>query len=166
MRTAVDWPALHEKVVKEFGAAWDAPDAHAFDPFLGERMEFVQPMLPAGTGPAFWHEEVTRVLSLMPDLRVDVLSWSGVDEILFLHIRFSGTLGGRPLAWDAVDLIRVDPDGTASYRESFFDSVPVAAAVLRRPRAWLPWWRSGVGPLFVRRRFLRPVPLTRPGGTR
>jgi hypothetical protein len=27
-------------------------------------------------------------------------------------------------------------------------------AVLRRPSAWLPWWRSGLGPFAFRRRFL------------
>lgn len=166
MSRTTDWPAVHEKVVSEFSAAWDVPAPGAWDPFLGEEMVFVQPMLPTGTGPAFWNEEAARTLSLVPDLRVDVLSWSGVEEVLFLHIRFSGTLGGRPLVWDAVDLIRVEADGTASYRESFFDSAPVMAAVLRRPRAWLPWWRSGVGPLVLRRRVLRPVRTTRPGGTR
>ena len=94
---------------------------------------------------------------MLPDLRAVVLSWAGTGENLFIHIRFSATLAGKPLTWDAVDLLRLTPDGTAVFRESFFDSAPVAAALLGRPRAWLRWWRSGVGPLFWRRRLLRPV---------
>jgi hypothetical protein len=33
-----------------------------------------------------------------------------------------------------------------------------ARAVLLHPRAWWPWWRSGVGPLLGRRRLLARGP--------
>ncbi|HUQ00521.1 MAG TPA: nuclear transport factor 2 family protein [Aeromicrobium sp.] len=154
---STDWPAVHQKVVDQFRAGWDRPTPDVWDSFIGEDMEFIQPMLRNGVGPAFWHGETARVLSLMPDLRADVLSWAGVGETLFIHLRLSGTLGGLPLTWEAVDLLRLTPDGTAHFRESFFDPGPVAAQVIRRPTAWLRWWRSGVGPFFARRRMLRPV---------
>jgi hypothetical protein len=153
----IDWAPIHEKVVAEFRTGWDRPDPKAWDSFLGESMEFVQPMLRCGVGPELWHEETARLLKLLPDVRADVLTWAGVGETIFLHLRFEATLGGRPLSWEAVDVLRVAPDGTAVFRESFFDSVPVAAELMRRPRAWLPWWRSGVGPLFARRRLLSPI---------
>jgi hypothetical protein len=163
--SGTDWAPIHERVVEQFRTGWDKPDPHAWDGFLGEQMEFVQPMLRRGTGPRLWWEEAARTLALVPDLRADVLAWAGVDDTVFLHLRFSGTLAGKPLTWEAVDLLRVAPDGTAVFRESFFDSVPVAAELVRRPAAWLRWWRSGVGPLFARRRLLRAVTTT-PGGTR
>jgi hypothetical protein len=153
-----DWEIAHEKVVEQFRSAWDQPDAHAWDGFLGESMLFVQPLLRSGSGPPHWWEESSRTLRLLPDLRAEVLSWSGVEETLFIHLRFRATLAGKPLTWEAVDLVRLTPDGVATFRESFFDSVPIATTLLRRPRSWLPWWRSGVGPLFWRRRLLRPVP--------
>lgn len=162
--TDVDWASVQEKVVEQFRTGWDRPEPHGWDEFLGERMEFVQPMLRHGVGPARWWEEAARTLALIPDLRADVLTWSGVEDTIFLHLRFSGTLAGKPLTWEAVDLLRVEPDGTGVFRESFFDSVPVAAQLVRRPGAWLRWWRSGVGPLFGRRRLLRPI--TIPGGIR
>lgn len=157
-----DWAAVHQKVVDQFRAGWDAPAPDIWDSFLGADMEFVQPMLRHGFGPEFWHGETARVLALIPDLRADVLSWAGTGDTLFINLRFTGTLGGRPLTWDAVDLLRITPDGTAVFRQSFFDSVPVATQLIRRPSAWLRWWRSGVGPLFARRRLLRPI--TIPGG--
>lgn len=165
---ATDWAAVHEQVVAQFSAGWDRPDPHAWDAFLGPDMEFVQPMLRRGVGPAFWQGETARALALMPDLRADILGWAGSGDRLFIHLRFAGTLGGRPLGWEAVDLLHVDPSGTATFRESFFDSMPLAADVVRRPTAWLRWWRSGVGPLLGRRRLLRPVStenrVVNPGG--
>lgn len=162
-----DWPTIHEKVVEQFRSGWDRPEPHAWDAFAGESMRFVQPMLRDGLGPQVWWEESSRMLALLPDLRADVLTWAGAGETLFIHIRFSTTLGGKPLTWEAVDRLRITPEGTAVFRESFFDSVPVAMTLIRRPRAWLRWWRSGVGPVFWRRRLLRPVRITAlTGGSR
>lgn len=107
--SGTDWAPIHERVVEQFRTGWDKPDPHAWDGFLGEQMEFVQPMLRRGTGPRLWWEEAARTLALVPDLR--------------------------------------------------------AAELVRRPAAWLRWWRSGVGPLLARRRLLRAVTTT-PGGTR
>jgi hypothetical protein len=153
-----DWPQIHSAVVEHFRAGRDRPHPHAWDGLLDDRVRFVQPMLSDGDGPDFWWEEAARLLIVVPDLRADVLSWSGRDEHLFIHIRFTGTLGGRPLTWTAVDLLRLSPEGKLLHRESFFDSVPVAATLLRRPGSWWRWWRSGVGPLAVRRRLLSPLP--------
>lgn len=161
-----DWTVIHEKFVEQFRTGWDRPDPHAWDVFIDESMRFVQPMLRNGVGPELWWEESSRTLRLLPDLRADVLTWSGVEETLFIHLKFSATLAGKPLTWEAVDLVRLAPDGRATFRESFFDSVPTAIALVRRPRAWLRWWRSGVGPFFWRRRLLRPVqPAATTGGT-
>ena len=162
-----DWPTIHEKVVEQFRTGWDRPEPHGWDPFFDDSMEFVQPMLRDGVGPAVWWEESSRLLTLVPDLRADVLRWSGSGEDLFIHIRFQGTLAGKPLTWDGVDWLRLTPEGTALSRVAFFDSVPVALTLLRCPRCWLRWWRSGVGPLFWRRRLLRPITIsTSPGGSR
>ncbi|MFL6089827.1 MAG: nuclear transport factor 2 family protein [Aeromicrobium sp.] len=152
-----DWATVHEKVVEEFRTGWDRPGPNVWDSFLGDSMEFVQPMLLNGVGPALWHEETARLLKLLPDLRADVVHWAGAGDTLFIHIRFEATLGGKPVGWEAVDMLRIAPDGTGVFRESFFDSVPVATQLVRRPGAWIRWWRSGVGPLFARRRLLSPI---------
>jgi hypothetical protein len=162
-----DWPTIHQNVVEQFRTGWDQPEPHAWDAIAGEHMRFVQPMLRDGVGPEVWWEESSRLLALLPDLRADVLSWAGAGETLFIHIGFSASLGGKPLTWEAVDLLRITPEGKAVFRESFFDSIPVATILIRRPRAWLRWWRSGVGPVFWRRRLFRPVRTTAlTGGSR
>lgn len=94
----------------------------------------------------------TRLLHLLPDLRADVVHWAGAEDTLFIHLRFTTTLDGAPLGWDAVDLLRLTPVGTAVFRESFFDSVPVTTTLLRHPRALARWVRSS-----LRRGAARPV---------
>lgn len=157
MDQMVDWRRIHEEFVEQFRVGWASPDPHAWDGFIGPGMEFVQPLLRHGSGSAHWWEETGRTLALLPDLRADVLSWAGDRETVFIAVRFNATLAGKPLTWDAVDVLRLTPEGKAVARHSFFDSAPVAREVLRRPRAWLRWWRSGVGPLLWRRRILRSV---------
>lgn len=151
---SVDWGDVHRRVVEIFRAGWESPTPTAWDGFIDDRSEMVQPMLRDGVGAGFWHSETTRALEVMPDLRAEVLAWSGRAERLFINLRFRATVGGRPLSWDAVDLLVLRPDGSLVRRESFFDSAPVAAALARRPRAWWPWWRSGLWPLEGRRRIL------------
>lgn len=149
-----DWPTLHDKVVSAFAAGWNEPGPHAWDDLLALDVELAQPMLRHCHGRAAWQDEAKRLLSLVPDLRGEVVSWSGHEDTLFIHVRFTGTLGGAPLTWEAVDVARIDHEGKVLHRESFFDSVVPAGAVVRRPRAWLPWWRSGIAPLTGRRRMV------------
>lgn len=150
-----NWATVHEKVLAAFAAGWDKPGPHAWDDLVDADVELVQPMLRDGRGRELWWDEATRLIALLPDLRGEVLRWSAAEETVFIHVRFSGTLGGKPLTWRAVDELRVSPAGTVLRRESFFDSVPLALTVLLRPRAWLPWWRSGIAPLSARRRLQR-----------
>lgn len=146
------WPRVHEKVLDAFASGWRQPGPHAWDGFLSDDVELVQPMLRDGRGPQVWWEEAARLLELLPDLRGEVLAWSATEDTVFIDVRFTATLGGRPLTWRAVDILRVDATGALLRRESFFDSAPLAVTVLRRPRAWPRWWRSGIAPLASRRR--------------
>ena len=162
-----DWDTIHRTFVEASRAGWDRPHPHAWDEFLDDRTTFVQPMLRNGAGRAFWWEETIRTLGLMPDLRADVLNWSGTGEHLYVHIGFTATLGGKPIRWEAVDALRLSDAGVLLHRESFFDSLPVAASLVGRPRSWWAWWRSGIGPLTSRRRFLprlNPSPTTATAG--
>ena len=55
-----------------------------------------------------------------------------------IEIRLHGTLGGRPLAWTAVDRL-VLRDGLIAERHSYFDPLPLLGALLKRPRARAGW---------------------------
>jgi hypothetical protein len=148
------WPSVHERVVEAFAAGWRRPEPHAWDDLLAEHVELTQPLLRNGRGRALWQQEVARLLAFLPDLRGEVIGWAGRDDIVFIDIRLNATAGGKPLSFRAVDRLRLDSAGTVVSRESFFDPAPVATALMYRPVTWWSWWRSGLGPLLGRRRFL------------
>lgn len=147
-----DWAKVHADVVDEFTRGWAAPGPHAWDGFLADDVEMVQPMLRDGTGRASWREETERLLELLPDLRGEVLTWAGRADRLFIELRLTATLGRTSLDVRVVDQFVLTPEGTVVRRESFFDPAPMVRAVLRSPGSWPAWWRSGVGPLLARRR--------------
>src|SRR5439155_21725051 len=106
-----DWPCVHERVVELFAAGWDRPQPHAWDELLAEDAEFVQPLLRSGRGRALWHEEARRLLALAPDLRGDVLAWAGRDDVVFVDVRLTATVGGKPLALRSFDKLWISLDG-------------------------------------------------------
>jgi hypothetical protein len=153
--TDTDWEAAQLLMVERFAKGWAAPAPHAWDELVADDVELVQPMLRDGHGRELWWDEAARLVALLPDLRADVLNWSGREDTVYIHVEFRATLGGKPFTWRAVDHIRIAPDGTLLRRESYFDSAPLTLTVLLRPRAWPRWWRSGIGPLDGRRRLQR-----------
>jgi hypothetical protein len=151
---ATGWPSAHARVLAAFARGWDTPDPHAWDGLMAEDIELNQPLLLPGTTRKTWHDEAQRLVTLLPDIRGEVVSWAGHEDLMFIEVRLSATLGGKPLDFRAIDKLWLSPSGTVLRRDSFFDSSPLIQAVLRRPSAWLPWWRSGLGPFLGRRRFL------------
>jgi hypothetical protein len=161
-----DWSGIHRRVIEAFSAGWEAPGPHAWDALLADDVELVQPMLRDGRGRELWSDEAARLMALLPDLRGEVLDWSAAEGTIFIHVGFTATLAGKPFCWRAVDHLRVDESGALLRRESFFDSVPLALALLRRPRAWPAWWRSGIAPAAGRRRLMsNRVPTTTAKGS-
>ena len=63
-----------------------------------------------------------------------------------------GTASGRPLRFAVVDRCVLDGNGLCTYRTTYLNPMPLALAVAARPLSWPRWWRSGVGPMTIRRR--------------
>ncbi|MFI0353289.1 nuclear transport factor 2 family protein [Actinomadura sp. 9N407] len=120
-----------------------------------EQVELVQPLLGGASGRAQAVAEVRRLLAFLPDATGEVLDWAGAEDVVFIDLRITGTVGGKPLSFRTLDKLRIDRSGQIVRRDAFFDSVPLLLTLTRRPSAWLPWWRSGIGPLASRRRLLR-----------
>lgn len=139
------WTDAHRTALDAFVEGWLTPSPHAWDRLLAPDVELVQPLLRNCRGREQWWREAARLMRLVPDLRGEVLSWSATGDTMFIDVRFTGTLGGRPLTWRAVDVLTLDATGTVLRRESHFDSVPLILTVLRRPRAWLAYWRRRNG---------------------
>lgn len=154
MSVVTDWPKVHEQVVEKFAKGWAHPGPHAWDDMLTEDVELIQPMLAPAHGREQFGDEVRRLLRLAPDISGEVLDWAGRDNVLFIDLRLTATIGRAPLTFRTLDKLRITPDAMVSQRDAFFDTAPIAATLLTRPRAWWPWFRSGVGPPLARRRIL------------
>ena len=91
-----------------------------------------QPLAAPARGPAGLRQLFTPLFEAMPDLRVDVMRWGATDDGALIEIRLHGTLGGRPLAWTAVDRF-VLRDGQIAERHSYFDPLPLVRAMALAP---------------------------------
>lgn len=92
-----------------------------------------------------------RLLALIPDLTGTVHRWGATADGVLIEFTLSGSAGGRPVSWHAVDRFVLGEDGLATERISYFDSAPLALALARRPRAWPALLRSRLAPRSGRR---------------
>ena len=58
----------------------------------------------------------------------------GTHEV-FIEFTLSGTYGGKPIAWDAVDRFTFT-NGLIAERVSYFDSAPLMVKLVGRPAGW------------------------------
>jgi hypothetical protein len=157
MEQELDNREVFSRAVQRFAAGWRTPEPHAWDDLLAADVELSQPLLRDGHSRSAWHGEVARLLAFIPDLHGEVLRWAGRGDTLFIELELRGTAGGKPVSFRAVDRLTLGDEATVVRRDSFFDPIPLAATLARRPRAWMRWWRSGIGPLLWRRKVLRKV---------
>jgi hypothetical protein len=123
-----------EGFVRRFGEVWAAPSPERLNTLVHPDVVFVQPIERQVHGhveaAAFWR----RLFRLVPDLRGEVVSWAHRGGVVFIELRMSGTLGGRPIEWTTVDRIRLDA-GKVRHRTANFDPLPLIGAIALRPRA-------------------------------
>jgi len=128
------------ELVAFFEEGWKAgaTDPERFFAHFGARFTpdclLTQPLAAPARGPEGLRQLFAPLFHAVPDLRVDVVRWGATDDGALIEIHLHGTLGGRPLAWTAVDRL-VLRDGLIAERHSYFDPLPLALTLLRRPRA-------------------------------
>ena len=133
--------SVAEEWVAGFREGWRAPSGpeafvEHFRRFLAPDVRLIQPQLPTLVGHRAFEERFARPLfELFDDLHGDVERWAARADTLYIELTLRGVLAGRPLAWRVCDRVRLR-DGLAVERESYFDPVPLLAAVARTPRAW------------------------------
>jgi len=76
-----------------------------------------------------------RLFTLVPDLRADVHTVGHGAQQVFIEFTLSGTYGGKPIAWDAVDRFTFS-NGLIAERVSYFDSTPLIGKLVARPAGW------------------------------
>jgi hypothetical protein len=132
---------------RRFQEYWRAPTPGGLEAILAPDVRLVAPMTRTTTDLAGGKRAFAELLGLIPDLRAEVSRWGASTDGLFIEFTMSGTAGGRPISWRAVDRFVLDDGGLATERISYFDSAAIARVLARRPRAW---------PAFVRSRIRRP----------
>ncbi|MEX2108458.1 MAG: nuclear transport factor 2 family protein [Solirubrobacterales bacterium] len=127
---------------RRFTEFWSAPAPERLDLILAERVRLVAPMLPITHTLDDGKRAFAELFELIPDLTAEVHRWGATADGVLIEFTLSGTAGGGPVSWHAVDRLVLGEDGRATERISYFDSAPLALTVARRPRAWPAFLRS------------------------
>jgi hypothetical protein len=131
---------------ERFERWWSDPDPDRLGEILANEVRLIQPVVPETHTLADGIAAFRRLFRFIPDLRGTVHESAEEGGTVFIHFTLSGTYGGKPISWDAVDRFVVGDDGRATERISYFDSQPLAIQMLLRPRGWLQLARSGFRP--------------------
>ena len=125
-----------------FAEYWRAPTPGGLSLVLAERVRLVAPMTPATETLAEAQRVFAGLFALIPDLIGELHRWGATEDGVLIEFTLSGSLGGRPISWHAVDRFVLGEDGLATERVNYFDAMPVALAAATRPRAWPAFLRS------------------------
>ncbi|HEX7060036.1 MAG TPA: nuclear transport factor 2 family protein [Solirubrobacterales bacterium] len=128
--------------VRRFTEYWKAPSVEGLGELLAEEVLLVAPMTPTTRTLADGRRAFARLFELIPDMTAEVHRWGATEEGVLIEFTLRGTAGGKPISWDAVDRIDLDEQGMATARISYFDSIPIALTVVRRPRVWPSFIRA------------------------
>ena len=130
---------------RRFGEFWAAPAPERLGSLLAGDVRLVAPMTPVTHTLADGERAFAGIFDLIPDLTAEVHGWGPTESGVLIDFTLSGTAGGAPISWPAVDRIAIGEDGLATERVSYFDSMPLILAVARRPRVWPGFLRSRLG---------------------
>lgn len=130
--------------VRRFEEFWQTPTAEQLVTVLAADARLVAPMTPTTRTLADGQRAFAELFELIPDLSGEVHRWGATEDGVLIEFTLSGTAGGGPISWDAVDRFVVGEDGLATERVTYFDSTPVALTVARRPRVWPSFIRSQI----------------------
>lgn len=127
---------------ERFADTWRTPDLAKHEALWSEDIVLVQPLMGSLRGKQTCLAAFQRLFALVPDLHADVHSVGHGADRVFIEFTLSGTYGGKPIAWDAVDRFTFT-DGLIAQRVSYFDATPLALTLLGRPRGWDRLLRAG-----------------------
>ncbi|HEY7591578.1 MAG TPA: nuclear transport factor 2 family protein [Actinophytocola sp.] len=128
--------------VRRFAEEWAEPTVEGLLALTHPDATFRQPLAATARGRARLENVLDELLSTIPDLRGEVVSWAQADEdTVFVELRLHGTFGRKPIEWVTVDKI-VLRDNLIVSRTANFDGLRLLGALVRRPRGWPAWLRA------------------------
>ena len=141
--------------VRQFVEVWAQPTVERLDRLTHSDVEYIQPLHRTLQGREAASDFWRQLFAMMPDLRAEVLNWAERDGVVYIEFQMSGTVAGNPIAWTAVDRYWLE-EGTVRQRIAYFDPLPLAGKVARRPRSALAFLRFGVRQTIASVRNARP----------
>ena len=127
-------------VIEGFTRAWARPRVDDFVALLHPDVILLQPVTKPIRGREAARAEFTRLLRWLPDLHGTVDHAAADRDVALIAWRLAFTLGGRPVELPIVDRIVVD-GGLIRERRAYYDSLALITKVLRRPSAWMGYFR-------------------------
>lgn len=128
-----------EQFVERFIAGWREPKPEgfidAFVPVLHPAVQLVQPTIPPQQGPEGFERSFRDLFQILPDYSVTVEDWASSDQVVYLSLVHSATIGRRRRSWPGIDRITL-ADGLIRERIAYFDPTPLLPALLSAPRTW------------------------------
>ncbi len=120
------------RFAEQFADTWRTPDLAKHEALWSDEIVLTQPMMGTLRGKQACRESFQRLFALMPDLHADVHRVGHGSHEVFIEFTLSGTYGGKPIAWDAVDRFTFT-NGLIAERVSYFDSAPLIGKLVGRP---------------------------------
>ena len=130
---------------RRFAEFWSSPSPDRLAMLLADDVRLVAPMTPVTHTLSDGERAFSAIFDLIPDLTAEVHGWGATESGVLIDFTLSGSAGGAPISWRAVDRIEIGEDGLATERISYFDSLPLILALARRPRVWPGFLRSRLG---------------------
>jgi hypothetical protein len=121
---------------RRFAEYWRAPTPAGLATVLAERVRLVAPLTPVTHTLAEGQRAFAGLFELIQGMTAEVHRWGATADGVLIEFTISGTAGGKPISWHAVDRFVLGEDGLATERVSYFDSGPIVLAAAARPRAW------------------------------
>ena len=117
-------PSAADAFVADFARVWAAPRPELFPPLLHPDAATRWPGVGEVTA-AQYPEHIERILSLFPDLHLDVVDHGATADGVIIAWRAHATIGGEAREWSGVDRF-VLRDGKVAGGEITFDTAAVA----------------------------------------
>lgn len=130
--------------VERFERFWRAPMPERLDTLLAPDARLSAPMIPTTNGFDAGRRAFADLFELIPDMTAEVHRWGATSDGVLIEFTVRGTAGGSPISWESVDRFVLDDHGLASERFTYFDSLPLALTLMRRPRTWRGFARSRI----------------------
>ena len=119
--------AIDGEFVEKFEWAWQDPAARFVELFHPDGTLYQQGMeRPLRRDEIPGH--IATILTLLPDLRVEVKAWAVNNDDVFIEWNNHATFGDRPISWDGASRFTLR-DGLVTEEISYFDTLPLRALV-------------------------------------